>query len=311
VENLIIMSIKKILIGLVVLLVLLPALSYLRIVLRPPITTDLSKVILAQDLPPEVVENNKVLVQDYFAKLYSADYATAIRDHLADTYKEHQISANFSKQGLAATVAKQLSDYPQQKVTVHRVIAQGDLIFLHVEQKLNPQTAFARAELFRVVDNKIIEHWSASQLIPTPPPVHGMLGGAKVNLSSNAGRTYLKQALQSSANILNYNFAALPDQYTATYTQHTPDAKDGVGGFLFFVRLMQVLDVFGFTPTITPKVALAEGDFMVVFTFCDIPPIQSNALSMDILRVTADGKNDEHWDVIEMMSSKELAAQAF
>lgn len=53
---------------------------------------------------------------------------------------------------------------------VKRVLADGDLVAVHVNSKQSPQDAgLAIVDIFRVQDGKIIEHWDVIQPVPATP----------------------------------------------------------------------------------------------------------------------------------------------
>ena len=49
-----------------------------------------------------------------------------------------------------------------------------------------------------------------------------------------------------------------------------------------------------------------EGDFIITFSFADIPPLESNIIAFDLYRMTDNGKVDEHWDVIQSVNVDSL-----
>ena len=54
-----------------------------------------------------------------------------------------------------------------QKNTIKRVVAEGDLVVLHVHSTQNAQDGGeAVVDIFRVEQGKIVEHWDVIQTIP-------------------------------------------------------------------------------------------------------------------------------------------------
>ena len=105
--------------------------------------------------------DRKNFVQNYYNKLYSQDYADAISNYLSDDYIEHQFKTGFTKAGLRDYVSNRLSKNPNHRVIIHHVIAQDEMVFLFVEEKLENELIIARAELFRLAEDKIAEHWGS------------------------------------------------------------------------------------------------------------------------------------------------------
>ncbi len=160
---------------------------------------------------------------------------------------EHQTSAEYSKAGLQTYVQKRLADYPDHQVTVYRVIAQGDHVFLHVEEKLSGDTEFARGELFRFAAGKIVEHWSAEQKVPdNPANDNGMLAGPQVNTNSTVGPENANRAVVSSFEAwVNFNFDDIRATTTERYIQHNPLGSDGLNSFITVITIYKFLRVAG------------------------------------------------------------------
>jgi hypothetical protein len=55
----------------------------------------------------------------------------------------------------------------RQPSVIHRVISEGDLVVLHVEsRRTKADRPVAIVDIFRVKDNKIVEHWDVIQATP-------------------------------------------------------------------------------------------------------------------------------------------------
>lgn len=58
-------------------------------------------------------------------------------------------------------------EYPDLKLDIKRVLAEGDLVVTHSHLVLEPGTpGRALADFFRVEDGKVVEHWDVIQEIP-------------------------------------------------------------------------------------------------------------------------------------------------
>lgn len=106
----------------------------------------------------------RVAMQDFkpadaFARYVASDFV----EHSADT-----------QGGTAAGTVTFLEDLikrmPDPHWEVVRSIAEGDLVFLHVKVTPAPNApAIAVAEIFRVREGKIVEHWDVIQHAPEKP----------------------------------------------------------------------------------------------------------------------------------------------
>jgi predicted SnoaL-like aldol condensation-catalyzing enzyme len=303
--------IKKIALALLLLIVLLAIFIGIRLNTIPTQTLDLSTIEILKEVDATVLAKNKTIVQQYYQALSSSKASTALTQSLAKGYIEHQVSAQYSQQGLADYLKKRNSDYPQRSTKIHRVIAQGNLVFLHVEETLNPQRSFARGELFRLAEGKITEHWSTEQEVPKEAANdNGMFGGAMPNANSSDGIKYAQKAVVDGFEAWeNFNTERVLASTTERYIQHNPQGKDGAENFANVIKLFKVIRaVTGEGTKITTYRTLSEGDFIVLHT---LSTDGSGASAVfDMLRVDEKGRKDEHWDIIQPIKNSDIK-QAF
>lgn len=56
---------------------------------------------------------------------------------------------------------------PGLRADIKRVIAEGDLVVVHVHMKMSDEDrGLAVIDIFRLEDGKIVEHWDAMQPVP-------------------------------------------------------------------------------------------------------------------------------------------------
>ena len=57
--------------------------------------------------------------------------------------------------------------HPKAHVKIHRAVAEGDLVFLHLHSKIDDQdTGRAVVDIFRLENGKIVEHFDVAQSVP-------------------------------------------------------------------------------------------------------------------------------------------------
>jgi len=117
---------------------------------------------LAADL-----EANKKIVIDFYEKgLNQKDYEAAAK-HFGPRYIQHNPNAADGPEGFKKLVEFLKEKFPNSKSEIKRVIAEGDLVMLHVHSVREPgQRGRAIVDIFRVENGKIVEHWDVVQDIP-------------------------------------------------------------------------------------------------------------------------------------------------
>ncbi len=114
---------------------------------------------------------NKDLVLKFEDLAFEKKDANAAAQLLSDDFKQHNPQIPDGKEGFIQGVGGYLlKQNPNLKLTVKRVVAQDDLVVLHVFGKYdnnNPaERGVAVMDIFRVKDGKIAEHWDVIEAIP-------------------------------------------------------------------------------------------------------------------------------------------------
>lgn len=191
--------------------------------------------------------------------------------------------------------------------TIHRVIAEGDLVVLHTTydnaQAFGAQTLVG-FDIFRVEDGKVAEHWDNLQpAVPASETANGnsMTDGATE--VTDLDKTAENKALVESflRDVLN---GAAPERITdyvstETYIQHNPmigNGLDGLGAAL--AAMAEAGQVMAYTDT---PIIVAEGNF--VFAASEGVLGETPTAFFDLFRVE-DGKIVEHWDTVSEIPSE-------
>ena len=97
------------------------------------------------------------------------------KHYMSDTYIQHNPRVPDGPEGLFRFIRFRRDRYPSARNEVKRVIAEGDLVALHVHSVVIPGTPGRQIiEIFRVENGKVVEHWDVIQEIPVElfPPIN-------------------------------------------------------------------------------------------------------------------------------------------
>jgi predicted SnoaL-like aldol condensation-catalyzing enzyme len=110
---------------------------------------------------------NKKLVLDFYHKLIGEKDYEGARAYMGAEYRQHAPYATDGHAGIAAWVRTFKESFPQHHYEVKKVIAEGDLVVLHLHGKSGPNPhGESVVDIFRIEDGKVVEHWDVIQPIP-------------------------------------------------------------------------------------------------------------------------------------------------
>jgi predicted SnoaL-like aldol condensation-catalyzing enzyme len=124
-------------------------------------------VALAAAAQPSQLENNKRIATEFYdAAINRKDFAAASQ-YLGSGYRQHNPTAADGSEGLRAFIDFLKTRFPNQRGEIKRVIAEGDLVVLHVHSTRGDDTpGRAIVDIFRIENGKVVEHWDVIQDIP-------------------------------------------------------------------------------------------------------------------------------------------------
>lgn len=87
--------------------------------------------------------------------------------YVALPYTQHNPNVPDGPEPAIKFLSGRFEKNPQAINKMVRVIADGDLVAVHVHSTLNPQDrGYAIVDIFRVANGKIVEHWDVIQPVP-------------------------------------------------------------------------------------------------------------------------------------------------
>ena len=113
------------------------------------------------------LEANKKIVVDFYEKgLNQKDYDAAAK-YFGPRYVQHNPGAANGPEGFKRLIGFLKEKFPNSHNEIKRVIAEGDLVVLHVHSKRSPEErGRAIVDIFKVENGKIVEHWDVIQDVP-------------------------------------------------------------------------------------------------------------------------------------------------
>jgi predicted SnoaL-like aldol condensation-catalyzing enzyme len=137
--------------------------------MRGLVVAILALALAAPALAADPEANKKAVVDFYNLALNQKDFDAASK-YLGPRYIQHNPTAADGAEGLKRLVTFLKEKFPNSKSEIKRVIAEGDIVVLHVHSVREPgQRGRAIVDMFRLENGKIVEHWDVIQDIPEKP----------------------------------------------------------------------------------------------------------------------------------------------
>jgi len=112
-------------------------------------------------------EQNKMTVVEFYEKAINQKDFEAASKYMGPRYTQHNPNAADGAAGLQAFLQFLRERYPKSHSEIRRVFADRDYVILHVHAIREPGTrGSAIVDIFRLENNRIVEHWDVNQEIP-------------------------------------------------------------------------------------------------------------------------------------------------
>lgn len=223
-----------------------------------------------------------------------------IMRYAAPEYRQHNPVVADGRDGLLDFIDSLENQGTQINITSIRILAEGDLVMIHQQAQVNSDNVVA-IDLFKISNNKIIEHWDVIQpeIIDTVNG-HSMTGGVTdiTDMDKTAENKQLVLELINKV-FINQQPSYIDSYISPNYIQHSPFVADGRQGLKDFLEgLTQSQTSFRYTKLHS---ILAQGNF--VFTQSEGIYEDKTMAFSDIWRIK-NGKIIEHWDAVQEIPSQ-------
>ncbi|MGK5553499.1 nuclear transport factor 2 family protein [Actinomadura kijaniata] len=113
------------------------------------------------------LEGNKQTVLAFYETAFNRKDVEAVAAFIGDPYVQHNPQIADGLAGLQARLRQLADAFPDLRVQVKRMLAEGDHVAAHVHAVRVPgQRGVAIMDMFRLKDGKLVEHWDVMQDIP-------------------------------------------------------------------------------------------------------------------------------------------------
>jgi predicted SnoaL-like aldol condensation-catalyzing enzyme len=246
-------------------------------------------------------ERKKELVLRLYSEAFNKDKTDVVKELVGSGFVQHDKSVPGGADGQVKQFKDVKAKIPGAVATVKHVAADGDLVAVHWHASATPKneaTGQAKADLYRVSDGKLVEHWGITQTVPAKTASGNSLfsdvyryPNGEPTLSEEQEEKNRKFAVEAYRKLSDGDATVIDKSWDPRYYQHNPAAPNGTGPLKqFFEQNAQGTP----SPSSTGGGTrfgntLADGDLVWVYS--------SDYVVVDLFRVV-DGKIIEHWDVV-------------
>jgi predicted SnoaL-like aldol condensation-catalyzing enzyme len=126
-----------------------------------------TKLIVERNSMTDLEHNKQTVITFYMRAFTEHKPADAVAKYVGLEYIRHNPDTPSGADALVKSATGVIAEFPQIKVEIKRVIAEGDLVVAYNLIKASSEDrGMAGADIFRLQDGKIVEHWDVRQAVP-------------------------------------------------------------------------------------------------------------------------------------------------
>jgi predicted SnoaL-like aldol condensation-catalyzing enzyme len=115
----------------------------------------------------DIDQNKQTVIAFYERAFNDHEPQDAVAKHVGSRYIQHNPQAPDGADAFIGFVRGFVGQFPEVQVEIKRVIAEGDLVMTHGLIKTSADDrGTAAADIFRLEDGRIVEHWDVLQPVP-------------------------------------------------------------------------------------------------------------------------------------------------
>jgi len=112
-------------------------------------------------------EANRKIVLEFYDGVFNKHEVEKYSEVLAENYIQHNPGVPDGKAPFVKFFTQRFKDNPKATARIVRSATDGDLVFIHLQSKMNEaDRGRAIVDIFRVDNGKIVEHWDVIQAVP-------------------------------------------------------------------------------------------------------------------------------------------------
>jgi predicted SnoaL-like aldol condensation-catalyzing enzyme len=114
------------------------------------------------------LDRNKQTVIAFITRAFNDKQpADAVAQYVGSEYIQHDPQSPDGAEAFIQFVNGFAGQFPQLRIDIKRVIAEGDLVVAHLLITMAPENrGMAGVDIFRLQNGKIVEHWDVLQPVP-------------------------------------------------------------------------------------------------------------------------------------------------